>query len=124
MDERRFLVTLRAVLLAFTAGALVFALQSKQTMYDMIQNAYTVTLVSAFVPLAAGVFWERANNLGALVSALAGVAAWIVAERLATEATLVPAPLVGLGFSIAGMVVGSLAPRAATSQPAHPHGKH
>jgi Na+/proline symporter len=124
MEERRFLVTLRAVLLAFTAGALVFALQSKQTMYDMIQNAYTVTLVSAFVPLAAGIFWKRANNLGALVSALAGVAAWIVAERLATEDTLVPAPLVGLGFSIAGMVVGSLAPRAATSQPAHPHGKH
>jgi len=128
MSDRRFLLTLRLVLLGFTAGALIFALLSKKTMYDMIQNAYTVTLVSAFVPLAAGIFWKRANNTGAILSALAGFIAWLVADYLSGDDTLVPAPLVGLGFSIVGMVVGAYLPRAAaspaSSPEAHPHGKH
>ena len=34
-----------------------------------------------------------------------------------------PPQLVGLGFSIVGMVLGSLVPRPAV-QPAHHHGKH
>jgi Na+/proline symporter len=111
MSDRQFLLTLRVVLVVFTVGALVFALNSKKTMYDMVQNAYTVTLVSAFVPLAAGIFWKRANNAGAILSALAGLVAWIVADMLASDATLVPAPLVGLAFSIVGMVLGSLVPQ-------------
>ena len=110
MGDRQFLLTLRLVLVSFTLAALLFALNSKQTMYDMIQNAYTVTLVSAFVPLAAGVFWRRASNAGAILSALLGLVAWMLAEFLAGDA-LVPPPLVGLGFSIFGMVLGSLVPR-------------
>ena len=30
----------------------------------MVQNAYKVTLVSCIVPLAAGIYWKRANNAG------------------------------------------------------------
>ena len=123
MTDRQFLLTLRVILLAFTVGALIFALNSKKTMYDMVQNAYTVTLVSAFVPLAAGIFWKRANNLGAILSALFGFVAWIVADRLATDDTLVPAPLVGLGFSIVGMVLGSLVPRASAVRATPTHVK-
>ena len=120
MSDRRFLLTLRVILVVFTVGALVFAINSKKTMYDMVQNAYTVTLVSAFVPLAAGIFWKRANNIGAILSAVAGFVAWLVADMLSTDATVVPAPLVGLGFSIAGMVLGAFLPRAA-AVPATPH---
>jgi Na+/proline symporter len=122
MSERQFLLTLRIVLVLFTLGALLFALISKKTMYDMVQSAYTVTLVSAFVPLAAGIFWKRANNTGAILSALFGLLAWLAADMLASDAT-VPPPLVGLAFSILGMVVGSLVPRARAQ--AHPqHGGH
>jgi Na+/proline symporter len=117
MSDRQFLLTLRVVLVSFTAAALIFALNSKQTMYDMVQNAYTVTLVAAFVPLAAGIFWKRANNLGALLSSVFGLFSWLIAAFLAADAT-VPPPLVGLLFSIAGMVVGSLVPRG--SAVAHP----
>jgi SSS family solute:Na+ symporter len=128
MTDRQFLISLRVVLLVFTAGALIFAINSKKTMYDMVQNAYTVTLVSAFVPLAAGIFWKRANNTGAILSALLGLIAWLVADYLATEETVVPSPLIGLAVSIVGMVLGSLVPRAAAEQsvsPATPrHGKH
>jgi Na+/proline symporter len=110
MSDRQFLLTLRIVLVTFTAAALIFALNSKQTMYDMVQNAYTVTLVAALVPLAAGIFWKRASNLGAILSALFGLLAWIIAAMLAEDATVPPA-LVGLGFSLFGMVMGSLVPR-------------
>ena len=33
----------------FTASVLVFALNNTSTMYEMVQNAYKVTLVGAFV---------------------------------------------------------------------------
>src|SRR5512143_2500663 len=93
-------------------------------MYDMIQNAYTVTLVSAFVPLAAGVFWKRANNAGAVLSAVFGLVAWLLADSLAADATL-PPPLVGLGFSVFGMLLGSLVPRErAPAHPVHARGSH
>ena len=122
MSERQFLLTLRVMLVGFSASALVFALLSKKTMYDMVQNAYTVTLVSAFVPLAAGIFWKRANNTGAIVSALVGLVAWLIADNVTTDPT-VPSPLVGLIFSIAGMVLGSLVPSASTAHATH-HVKH
>ena len=61
MSDRQFLITLRVVLVAFHVVALLFALNSRSTMYEMVQNAYKVTLVGAFVPLAAGVFWKRAT---------------------------------------------------------------
>jgi len=120
MGDRQFLLTLRVVLVAFTFAALVFALNSKQTMYDMVQNAYTVTLVAALVPLAAGIFWKRANNTGAILSAALGLVAWMIAAFTAADA-LVPPTLVGLGFSIAGMVAGSLVPLPALRTQ---HGSH
>jgi len=123
ITDRQFLLILRVVLLGFTIGALIFALNSKKTMYDMVQNAYTVTLVSAFVPLAAGIFWKRANNLGAILSALVGLLAWIAADMLGGEDAVVPSPLIGLAFSILGMVIGSLVP-SARSAPATSHVEH
>ena len=110
MSDRQFLLTLRVVLVTFTLAALIFALNSKQTMYDMVQNAYTVTMVAALVPLAAGVFWKRANNLGAVLSSLFGLVAWLIAAYFFPDATM-PPPLVGLILSLVGMVLGALVPR-------------
>ncbi len=118
MSDRQFLLTLRVVLVSFTFAALVFALRSKQTMYDMVQNAYAVTLVAALVPLAAGIFWKRANNTGAILSAVFGLVAWLIAAFIAADAAVPPA-LVGLAFSMLGMLLGAIAPSAAPQ--AHRH---
>jgi SSS family transporter len=115
LSDRQFMLLLRVVLVAFTLAALLFALQSKSTMYEMVQNAYKVTLVSCIVPLAAGIYWKRANSTGALLSVVFGLFAWTVAEATAADA-LVPPQLVGLAFSIFGMVFGALVPRV---QPQH-----
>jgi Na+/pantothenate symporter len=93
----------------------LFALNSTSTMYEMVQNAYKVTLVSCIVPLAAGIYWRRANVPGALMSVVFGLGAWGVAEFVAATATVPPA-LVGLGCSIFGMMMGSFIPHERVSQ--------
>jgi len=109
MSDRQFMLLLRVVLVTFTLGALLFALNSKSTMYEMVQNAYKVTLVSCIVPLAAGIYWKRARVPGAVLSVVLGLGTWITAEFVAPEAT-VPPQLVGLAASLFGMVAGSYAP--------------
>ncbi|PIT73989.1 sodium:solute symporter family protein [Limnohabitans sp. G3-2] len=115
MSDRQFLLLLRVILVTFTACALLFALNSTSTMYEMVQNAYNVTLTGAFVPLMAGAFWRRANTQGALLSVLSGVGTWLALTLLGLE-TLVPANLWGLLASVVGMWVGSLLPSLVRNQ--------
>jgi len=110
LGDRQFLLLLRIVLVLFTCAALLFALNSTSTMYEMVQNAYKVTLVSCIVPLAAGIYWKRATPAGAMFSVLFGLLSWGIAELTAPEATL-PPQLAGLAFSLLGMVLGSLVPK-------------
>jgi SSS family transporter len=112
MSDRQFLLTLRLVLVIFALVVLVFALESDASIYQMVQNAYKVTLVSAFAPLVLGLFWKRATTAGALASVLLGLVTWLLMEAVAPEA-LVPPQLVGLAASFLGMVAGSLATRPA-----------
>ncbi|HEX6265643.1 MAG TPA: sodium:solute symporter family protein [Burkholderiales bacterium] len=107
MSDRQFLLTMRLVLVIFGLGVMVFALASEASIYQMVQNAYKVTLVSAFAPLLLGLYWKRSTTFGALVAVVAGLASWILMELVAPEA-LVPPQLVGLGVSLLGMVSGSL----------------
>jgi solute:Na+ symporter, SSS family len=108
-SDKQFMLILRVVLVCFTAAALLFALNSEKTMYEMVQNAYKVTLVGAFVPLAAGIYWRRANSLGATLSFLLGLGSWLSAEYLATPETVIPPQLIGLGFAALGMLIGGYA---------------
>ena len=119
MGDRQFLLTLRIVLVTFTLAALLFALNSKSTMYEMVQNAYKVTLVGALVPLATGIYWRRANAAGAMTSILMGLSSWLLMELYGAE-SIWPAQLVGLGFAVVGMVAGSLASRAPAHAQAQP----
>ncbi len=118
MSDRQFLLTLRLVLVIFTFAIAAFALASEASIYQMVQNTYKITLVSCIVPLAAGVFWTRATAQGALLSIVLGLLAWIAMELVAADAVW-PPQLVGLAFSIAGMVGGSYASPAPHPHPAH-----
>lgn len=110
MSDKRFLLALRVILIFFTAGVLMFALNNTSTMYEMVQNAYKVTLVGAFIPLVCGIYWHRATTQGALVSALGGLAAWVICERFFAEAD-VPPQMWGLFAATVGMLAGSFAPQ-------------
>jgi len=118
MSDRQFLFTLRLVLVIFTLAVVAFALASEASIYQMVQNTYKITLVSCIVPLAAGIYWRRATAQGALASIALGLSSWIGMEVFGAESVW-PPQLVGLAFSIVGMVAGSYA-----SPAPHPHHAH
>jgi SSS family transporter len=107
MDDKGLLTTMRLVLVAFAAVVLTIALTSESSIYRLVVNTYKVTLVAAFVPLCAGLFWKRATTQGALWAVAAGLAVWLGAEALSPDHALVPPQLAGLFASALGMIVGS-----------------
>jgi SSS family solute:Na+ symporter len=110
ISDRRFLLLNRVVLVVFTVLVTYVALSTEASIYKMVENAYKVTLVGAFVPLACGVYWKRATNLGGILSVISGLAVWIAFENVQPDG-LIPPQLAGLVASFAGMLVGSLAMR-------------
>lgn len=123
IEGKRMLWTLRLVLILFAAGSTLQAVTSNKTMYEMVQGAYSVTLVGAFVPLAMGIYWRRATTQGAVLSILAGISVWaslLAVEYLSEDISvepdsfsllMIPAQLAGLVASFIGMIAGSLAPQ-------------
>jgi len=112
LEDRQQLMLLRVVLVLFAIAVMLFALNSESSMFQMVQNAYKVTLVAAFTPLAFGLFWRRSTPQGAMFSIVFGLIAWGIAELTAPDA-LIPPQFIGLAAAIFGMVFGSLAPRIA-----------
>lgn len=113
LTDKQFLFTLRCVLVIFSCVATAFAVNSTSTMYEMVQNAYKVTLVGAFIPLACGVFWNRASTGGAICSIGMGLGGWLVCEWFVYGSELYPwnyiePQIFGLCTSGVGMIVGSL----------------
>ncbi|MBU3621253.1 sodium:solute symporter family protein [Polynucleobacter sp. CS-Odin-A6] len=110
LSDHELLKVMRITVLCFTLAVTFFAINSELSIFKMVESAYKVTLVAAFVPLAFGVYWSKANSLGALLAVLGGLTVWIACEILAPHAIL-PPQLAGLLASIAGMLLGGLVPR-------------
>jgi SSS family solute:Na+ symporter len=115
MSDQQLLRTMRVILVAFGGIVLWFAMNSQSTIFGMVEDAYKVTLVGAFVPLAFGLYWKRASNQGALLSIVLGVGAWLSMEYFKPE-TYWPPQLIGLLFSISGMLIGSMLPNMMRDQ--------
>jgi len=111
MSDHKLLRWMRVVTLVFTVLVTLYALNSKESIFKMVENAYQITLVSAFIPLACGVYWRRSTNQGALLSIFLGIAVWLSVLLAFPEEPFIPAQFAGLIASAIGMVVGSLAPQ-------------
>ncbi len=105
-SDRQFLFMMRIVVLVFTAIVTLFALNSGASIFQMVENAYKVTLVAAFVPLVFGLYWKRATRYGAMASIVLGLTSWILLEVFAPEGFW-PPQLIGVLLSFAGMIIGS-----------------
>jgi SSS family solute:Na+ symporter len=111
MNDRQLLFTTRVVVVCFAIAVTGFSLASQgMSIYDMVSNAYKVTLVAAFVPLVMGLYWKGATTQGALFSVIGGLASWLLMERFGGE-SIWPPQLVGLLVSFGGMIAGSLMPQ-------------
>ncbi|MBN8442008.1 MAG: sodium:solute symporter family protein [Thauera sp.] len=107
MRDSQFLWATRITVVAFTALVTWYATSTESSIHKMVENAYRITLAGAFVPLAAGLFWKRANNLGALLSIVLGLSTWLLFELFVPAGDIEP-QLFGLIASATGMLVGGL----------------
>mgnify|MGYP002632448791 CR=1 FL=1 len=108
MTDKQTLLAMRLTLIGFSFCVLIYAFNSNLSIFGMVESAYKVTLVGAFIPLIFGIFWKKANDMGALLAIIGGVGSWLIIEFLYGEDFIIPAQLIGLGVSIAGMLIGSL----------------
>jgi len=107
MSDKALLMTTRATVVGFTGFVTWYAVSTDSSIHQMVENAYRVTLAGAFVPLAAGLFWKRANNLGATMAIVFGLGTWLSLELFGTEGNVEP-QLIGLVASAVGMLIGGL----------------
>jgi Na+/proline symporter len=115
LNDSEFLRLMRVVLVGFAGAVLAIALWSDATIYKLVVNTYEVTLVAAFIPLFAGLYWKRATTQGALCAIAAGMTSWMGCELFSAPDSIWPPQLVGLLMAGVGMVVGSLWPSRTTA---------
>lgn len=112
LSEKNLLKLTRGVVAAFAVSVTLYALWALQHdtgIHKMVENAYKVTLVVAFVPLVAGMYWKRASTVGAYLAIGFGLAVWIPLEIWLPEGEwLMPPQFAGFLASVVGMAVGSL----------------
>ncbi|MDP2027424.1 sodium:solute symporter family protein [Sulfuriferula sp.] len=106
LSDRHLLLAMRAVVVVFTGIVTLYALNANASIYRMVENAYKITLVAAFIPLLFGLYWKRASTQGALFAIVLGVSSWLLLEIFLPDG-LWPPQLFGLLMSLAGMLVGS-----------------
>lgn len=106
IGDKTRLTIIRSSVIFIAIGALILA--SKQgSIYDLVSGAYSITLVSAFVPLVVGLYTNKANSLGALLAIIFGATGWQFTELYVID-PVVPSIMVGLGLSFIGMAIGIL----------------
>ena len=118
--DKQSLLAMRVTVLVFSALVLLYAIQMQgSSIYEMVSGAYQVTLVGAFVPLLFGLYWSKATTQGAIFSIALGLSTWLLL-LMTPAAEEFPAQLAGVLASLAGMLIGSLAPQALKNK----HGAH
>lgn len=97
-------------------GAIILAIQQGD-IYELVGSAYSITLVSALVPLTFGLYTKRANNLGALLAIIFGIVTWQYLGHTLPEDYVDASTIVGFLMSIVGMLLGMFLAR----KQEHPH---
>jgi SSS family solute:Na+ symporter len=110
LSDQQMLHLMRGVTVAFTILVTIYAMNSKASIFKMVENAYQITLVMAFIPLLAGIFWKRSTTQGALAAIFSGLSVWLAILVFGPEDPFIPAQFAGLFASALGMIIGSLLP--------------
>ncbi len=112
VSDKQELRTMRIAVLVFSVCVCAYAMALQGTsIYEMVSAAYQVTLVGAFVPLVAGLYWKRATTQGAIFAIVLGTITWLL-FLLTPAGEQFPAQLAGFLAGIVGVVLGSLGPQA------------
>ena len=108
LTDRQLLFWTRMSILIISGASTVMACLNTN-IYELVAGSSIMSLVSLFVPLAAGMYWKRATPVGALLSMLVGMASWILFELWPVA---IPSLVPALAASALAMVAGSVLPIA------------
>ena len=84
--------------------AIIVALNAR-VVFDLMLDSNILGLACIIVPFVLGVWWKKANRLGAWAAIGTGLTAWLTTLYLAPN---LPADFIGLGASFGSMVIVSL----------------
>lgn len=104
LSDQQLLQIMRISVVGVAVCSALMALWSAN-IYDLVAQSSALSLVSLFVPLTAGLYWNKASKTGAFLSIILGMGAWLVFELMGSE---IPSLILGLLVSILGMILGSL----------------
>ncbi|AFK05021.1 Na+/solute symporter [Emticicia oligotrophica DSM 17448] len=104
ISDKQLLKTMRMSSIAITALSVTLSLY-KAEIYELVGESSALSLVALFIPLVAGLYWKKANALGAILSMTLGTSVWTLFEFYESE---IPSMIWGLLASISGMILGSL----------------
>ena len=83
----------------------IFMASTRESIFELVAESSAFSLVCLFVPLASGLYLKRANQLGCILSMVAGLVVWLIAVWIETE---YPPLIYGLIASILAMIAGTL----------------
>lgn len=112
-DKKVLLLTRITVVLFFVIiiGFVVYKYHNEEAnIFQMVENAYKITLAGAFVPLALWVFLKKVHKISAIFAMIAGISTWIVTEFIFWLETIYAMPPHFFGFiiSIFGFFIGQI----------------
>ncbi|WP_221394565.1 sodium:solute symporter family protein [Dyadobacter sp. NIV53] len=104
LTDKQLLRIIRISIIGITVICIFMASRS-ESIFDLVAESSAFSLVSLFVPLAAGLYLKRANQTGCILAMIAGLVVWLLCVYYKTE---YPPLVYGLVASIGGMYVGIL----------------
>jgi SSS family solute:Na+ symporter len=83
----------------------VYVALEVQAVLEIILDANSFLLVGIACPFIAGIWWKKANRIGALSAMAAGFSAWFLSTLLYPE---LPGDVIGFGVSVVTMIIATL----------------
>lgn len=105
ITDKALMNLIKICILVISTGSILIGIK-QGNIYELVSSSYSITLVAAFVPLVAGLYWKKAGNISAMLSILLGTFSWQYVEHFTDESFIVPSTIVGLGMAVIGLLVG------------------
>jgi SSS family solute:Na+ symporter len=106
MSDRGLVWSTRVAIIVIGAASAAMACMNSN-IYELVAESSIMSLVSLFIPMAAGMYWRKATPIGAFLSMLTGMGAWAWFEW---NPISIPSLIPGLAASTLAMLIGSAIP--------------
>ncbi|WP_159468902.1 sodium:solute symporter family protein [Dyadobacter sp. 3J3] len=84
LKDKQLLLIIR-IGIVFITSICIFIAVTRESIFDLVAESSAFSLVSLFIPLAAGIYWKQANQLGCILSMIAGLVIWLLSVWTNTE---------------------------------------